>query len=246
MAGSPISASAIKRLAEGVLLVALAALFLGARPFHLESRAHALAVARMLVERLDPGDLGEIGLTVRLLEGGGVGEARCRRLQADGAHRLAEQLAVLRLVDGVGVGADHLDAEFVEDAHLLQRQGGVEGRLPAHGRQQGVGTLLLDDLGDDLGRDRLHIGGVGEIGIGHDRRRVRIDQDDPVALFAQRLAGLGAGIIELGGLADDDRPRPDDEDRGDIVPFGHSRDPSVLDLRPARRSLGPDDCRDGS
>ena len=247
MAGRPISAERHQRLAEGVLLVALAALLLAGRPFQLESREHA-ACGRPdgVVERLDPRDLGEVGLAVRLLEGGGVGEARLRRLEADLRHRLAEELAVLGLVDGLGVGADHLDAELVEHAHLLQRQRGVERRLPAHGRQQGVGTLLLDDLGDDLGRDRLDIGGVGEIRIGHDRRRVRIDQDDPVALGAQRLAGLGAGIVELAGLADDDRAGADDEDRGDVGAFGHSRDPSVLDLRPARRSLGPDDCRDGS
>jgi len=35
---------------------------------------------------------------------------------------------------------------------------------------------------------------------------------DAVAFFAQGLASLGAGIIELAGLADDDRSRADDED----------------------------------
>ena len=69
------------------------------------------------------------------------------------------------------------------------------------------GPLLLDDLGDDLRRDRLDIGGVGQIRIGHDRGRIGIDQHDPVALVLQRLAGLGAGIVELAGLADDDRAR---------------------------------------
>ena len=39
-----------------------------------------------------------------------------------------------------------------------------------------------------FGRDRLDIGGVGQLRIGHDRRRVRIDQDDPIALLLQRLA----------------------------------------------------------
>ncbi len=63
-----------------------------------------------------------------------------------------------------------------------------ERGLAAHGRQQREAAgndvaLLLDDLGDDLGRDRLDIGRVGEVGIGHDRRRVRIHQHDPVALF---------------------------------------------------------------
>ena len=61
---------------------------------------------------------------------------RARRRQADLGHRVAEQLAVLGLVDGVGGGADHLDVEFLQHAHAPQRQRGVERGLPAHGRQQ--------------------------------------------------------------------------------------------------------------
>ena len=41
-----------------------------------------------------------------------VGEHRARRLEADLLHGVAEQLAILGLVDGLGVGADHLDAEL--------------------------------------------------------------------------------------------------------------------------------------
>jgi hypothetical protein len=92
---------------------------------------------------------------------------------------------------------------------------------PPHGRQQRVRPLLGDDLLDHLRRDRLDVGGVGDVGIGHDRRRVRIDQHDPVALGAERLAGLHAGIVELAGLADDDRAGADDQDGGDVGAFGH-------------------------
>ena len=53
-------------------------------------------------------------------------------------------------------------------------------------------------------------------------RRIGIHQHHPVALLAQRLAGLRAGIVELAGLADDDRAGADDQDRGDVGPFGHS------------------------
>ena len=85
-----------------------------------------------------------------------MGELGARRLEADPLHRLAEELAVLGLVDRFGGGADHLDAVLLEDAHLAQRQGAVQRRLAAHGRQQHElvvrprGALLLDDLGDDL------------------------------------------------------------------------------------------------
>ena len=43
---------------------------------------------------------------------------RARRLEADARHRLAEPLAVLRLVDRIGGGADHLDVVALEHAHL--------------------------------------------------------------------------------------------------------------------------------
>ena len=61
---------------------------------------------------------------------------RAGRGEADPGHRLAEQLAVLGLVDRVGGRADHLDVVAVEDAHLLQAERAVERRLAAHGRQQ--------------------------------------------------------------------------------------------------------------
>ena len=81
----------------------------------------------------------------------------------------------------------------------------------------------VDDLGDRFGRDRFDIGGIGKPGIGHDRGRVGIDQDHPEAFFAQRLAGLSAGIIELASLPDDDGPGADDHDGFDIGSLGHGR-----------------------
>jgi len=42
-----------------------------------------------------------------------------------------------------------------------------------------------------------------------------------VALGLQRLAGLGARIVELAGLPDDDGARADDEDGFDICALRH-------------------------
>ena len=151
---------------------------------------------------------------------------RARRLEADPGHRLAEQLAVLGLVDRLGAGADHLDVIAIEHAHLAQGKSAIERRLPAHGRQQREAArdriaLLGDDLGDDLGGDRLDIGPVRHVRIGHDGGGIGIDEDDSIAFRAQRLAGLRPRIIELARLADDDRAGADDEDGGNIGPFGH-------------------------
>ena len=67
------------------------------------------------------------------------------------------------------------------------------------------------------GDERLDVGGVGEVGVGHDRRRVRVGEDHPVALLAEHAARLGPRVVELARLADDDRAGADDEDRLDVV-----------------------------
>ncbi len=150
-----------------------------------------------------------------------VGHDRARRFEADPRHRLAEQRPIFRLVDGLGLGTDHLDAVLLQDTLLVQRERGIERGLAAHGRQQRVGPFGGYDLGDDLGRDRLDISGIGELGVGHDRRRVGVDQHDPVALLLQSLAGLCARVIELACLPDDDRAGANDEDGFYVGAFWH-------------------------
>ena len=206
-----------QRFGQRLLLVALPALVLAERPLPLEileRRARQFFV------------IGEIFLAIKFFQAAGVGEPRLRRFQADLGHGLAEQLAVFGLVDRVSGGADHLDIELVERALSAQRQRAVERGLSAHGRQQRKAAgndvaLLLDDLGDDLRRDRLDIGRIRQLRIGHDRGRIGVDQHDAIALFLQCLHRLRAGIVEFAGLADDDRAGADDQDGGDVGSFGH-------------------------
>ena len=105
---------------------------------------------------------------------------------------------------------------FVKHAGLGDGNRRVQARLASECRQQGVRPLLRDDLLHRLRRDRLHVGPVRRFGIGHDRRRVRVDEDDLIALLLERLARLGPGIVELAGLADDDRPGADDQNLLDV------------------------------
>ena len=77
-----------------------------------------------------------------------------------------------------------------EDALLRQRTGQVERRLAAHGRQERVGPLGGEDALGRLHRDRLDVGAVGELRVGHDGRGVGVEQDDPIPLLAQRLERL--------------------------------------------------------
>jgi hypothetical protein len=155
-----------------------------------------------------------------------VGDARTRRAQTDLGHGVLELQAVFGLVDGFGRGADQLDLVFVEHAVAPQVQRAVQRGLAAHGGQHGVGALLGDDLLDRLPGDGLDVGDVGRGRVGHDRGGVAVDQDDLVALFAQRLAGLHAGVVELAGLADDDRAGADDEDAFDVGALWHGVSPS--------------------
>ena len=126
----------------------------------------------------------------RLLER--AGDAALRHLDADLAHRVAEQQAVLGHLDRVDLRANQLDVVLLEDAALVQRDRQVERRLSADGRQHGIGLLLDDDGFDHLRRERLDVGRIGQLRVGHDRRRVAVDQHDFEALGAQRLARLRA------------------------------------------------------
>src|SRR6266704_3575201 len=69
--------------------------------------------------------------------------------------------------------------------------------------------------------ERPDVRHVGHLRVGHDRGRIGIDQDDLVAFLAQCLARLGARIVELAGLADDDRACADDEDAFDVGALRH-------------------------
>ena len=146
----------------------------------------------------------------------GVGDDAAGDLGATTLDDVLELVTVLPGVDGRGGGADELDVVLIEHTALDQAHGGVEGGLPAQGGQEGVGPFLGDDGGQHLGGDRLDVGGVGDVGVGHDRGRVGVDQDDADSLSAQDAAGLGAGVVELAGLPDDDGARSDDEDGADI------------------------------
>jgi hypothetical protein len=131
-------------------------------------------------------------------------------------------VAVLGGGDRLGVGADQLDAEALEGARLVQFHRQVEGGLAAQRGEHGVGPLPFEDGGQHLDVEGLDVGRIGEVRVGHDRGRVGVGQDHPVALLAQHAAGLGARVVELAGLADHDRAGPDQQDRFEVVTTRHA------------------------
>ena len=175
-----------------------------------------------------------------------VGIARARDLQANLGHGLVKELAVLAALDSGQVAADHLDAVFVERAVLCQFDGGVQTGLAAQRGQQRVRALFLDYALDKLGSDGLDIGAVGKTRVGHDGRRVGVNQDDLKAVLLEHLAGLGAGVVELAGLANNDGARTNDEDTLDVSTFRHVSSPRSQRSRTQQSSSrqgGPSRCR---
>ena len=160
-----------------------------------------------------------VGDLPRLFQAAGV--AALRDLEPHLLHGLFEEEAVLPQAEGVDARAQHLDAVARERPPLVEGDGEVDPRLAADGGEQRVRPLLFQNFLHHLGHQRLDVGGVGKLRVGHDRRRVRVDEDDAVALALQDAAGLGAGVVELAGLTDDDRTRAEDEDGAEIGPSGH-------------------------
>ena len=150
-----------------------------------------------------------------------VRHARARHLEADVAHGPGKELAVLAALDAGDVAADDLDAKALEHAGLRQLDRAVECRLAAHVGQEGVRSLALDDLGHARAGDGLHVGAVGRLGVGHDGGGVGVDKHHLVALGAKRPDRLGAGVVELAGLADHDGAGANDQDLLDVLPLGH-------------------------
>ena len=163
----------------------------------------------------------EVGRLARLVHG--VHGHRLRDIEADPEHALLEEFAVLALLDRVGLGPDHLDAVFFENARVVELHRKIERGLAAEGREERGGAFAHDDFLENVERERLDVGDVGKLRIGHDRGRIGVHQNDFVALFLERLARLSAGVIELASLPDDDGASADDQNRLKVGAFGHGR-----------------------
>src|SRR5471030_2594964 len=150
-----------------------------------------------------------------------VRDVRLGRTKADLGHRVLEFEAVFGLVDGLRRGADQLHVVLGQHAVVEQVERAVQRGLAAHGRQDRVRLFLGDDALHHLPGDRLDVGDVGHFRVGHDGRRIAVDQDDFIALFAQGFAGLGAGIIELAGLADNNRASANNQYTFKVCTFRH-------------------------
>ena len=154
-------------------------------------------------------------------------DAAPRRGEADPHHRLGELRAVLGHADGALVGADQLDAVLLERAVRHQRHRHVERGLAAHRRaaaRRGVRARSPSPpTRGSPARCRSRSASSGSVMIVAGLEFTRMTRY-PSSL--QRAHRLGAGVVELGALPDDDRAGADEENRGDVSALGHVRGPA--------------------
>jgi len=135
---------------------------------------------------------------------------------ADPIEQIAEGLAILGHPDRLQGCAEEPDVVAFEDARIGHRHGEIQSSLTAQAGEQTVRSLPGDDRFHGLHREWLEVDDVGDRRVGHDRGRVRVDEDRPDALGAERAAGLRAGIVELSRLTDDHGSAAQDQDRGGL------------------------------
>ena len=82
----------------------------------------------------------------------------------------------------------------------------VQRRLSAEAEHNPVRPLFFDDLFDKIGVHRQKINLIRQIIRRLNRRNIGIDQNRRNPLFFQGFNRLTAGIVELSGLPDAQRP----------------------------------------
>src|SRR5699024_10468146 len=155
-----------------------------------------------------------------------VADCRTSRFAADGFYDVLELLTVFTAFDSIDVCADELDIVLFKDASTIQLDCGIKCCLTAQGCQDGINRVsffafLDQDLLDEVWLNRFHIGVVSELGVGHDGCRVGVNQRYAQTFFFKNAASLGTRVVELTGLADNNRAGANDQDVVNIVALWH-------------------------
>ncbi len=213
---------------------------LGQTPLHLPCEPSSIVgeAAAVAAEREGRPHDRRQGNVLELVDGGH--DAGSRHLEPTAHDGFSELLTILRTPDHLDRRPDQLDADVLQHSGVRELDREVERGLSAQRGQKRIRTLALEHRGDALQIERLDVGAICEAGVGHDRGRIRVDDDRAVPVFAEHLQRLAARIIELAGLADDDRARADDADALEVSPRGHySLSSSTQRSRIGQASCGP-------
>jgi len=118
---------------------------------------------------------------------------------------LVELVAIFGGGDGLGLSA--------HDAHPFPSQTGsqVDGRLTSELDHDAHRLLMSGDVEHVVERHGLKVEAVARVEVGADRFGVVVDDDRPIAEFAERPNAMNAGVIELDALPDTNRTRSQHE-----------------------------------
>ena len=132
-----------------------------------------------------------------------------RHLKPDFFHRLFEKLSVFSLFYRMKFCADEFNLMLFKRPAFSKLNSEIKRSLPAHCRKKRIRPFFLYYQLNDVCRQRLNVGCVGNLRVCHNCCRIGIDKNYFIAFFAQRLARLSSGIVKLARLSYDNRPRAD-------------------------------------
>ena len=110
-----------------------------------------------------------------------------------------KSLTVLCHVDRICGSSDDVDVV------LRKRLRELDGGLSAERNDNAYGLFLIDDVQNVFRRKRLEIESVARVEISRNGLGVVVDDDYPIAKFAERMYAVNSSVVELDSLADPDR-----------------------------------------
>ena len=76
---------------------------------------------------------------------------------------LNEQVSVFTDFESPDGGTENLDAQSLENTHLVKLDTDVQGTLSTEGKQDTVRSLFFEHVGDIVGRDGQEVNGGSEV-----------------------------------------------------------------------------------
>ena len=131
--------------------------------------------------------------------GAGRNGMSCRK------HQFFKGFPIFRLVDAIFVDAKQFRAIFLENTFLIQRHGKIQTCLSAETRQHALRPFLCQNLFYRFFSNGLQIYFVCDALIGHNSRRIAVDQNGFNPFFADGFARLSSRIVKLRRLTDNNR-----------------------------------------
>ena len=110
--------------------------------------------------------------------------------KADIFDDLFETVSFFSPLDRAKIRTEHFDFILFQHTTLCKSNRGIQASLSTKSWQQAIGLFFADDLFDHRRSDRLNVCPPCQLRIGHDRRRITVDQDNLVAFAHKSFTSL--------------------------------------------------------